>query len=576
MTVQRELHSFPAPPDSVIGKRVRLTRTVLPPLIVLVVVLYELLVARLGNPQSELWAHLLFYGLVGPLVTFFTITWLEEGFVAREHAERELRHLYGELRASHSQLDTVQSLIRTLAEAADLEEVLEVAVAGVVRATGATHAKLRLQGGLERTARGNTLLEAPSADLHEVALPLTIGRELIGQLTLHFAQLPSTDTIRLAGALGAEVGTAIEAARRRTQDLITLYEVDQSIRAERNMRRLLERVTENMAARSGARARAVFLVDEDGVLRRVWEQDLTGLSHRGGSVPPFAKRVAHAAEPVLADGDEAQSVFAGARSVLGVPMHSEEHLIGVIVLGHDDAHAFERARIPLLALMANQATLAVRNARAYFYSEELAIGEERNRIAREIHDGVAQSLAFCALKLDVAERQIDKDPRKAAQEIALARTILREQIREVRRSIFALRPIDLERFGLLETMRRYVKDFGEQNNLRTHLDIEGEVNLSPSDEAVLFRILQESLNNVAKHARARDLSVRLVGGERVHLEILDDGVGFDLETVTGRVSSAGGLGLAQMRERVESRGGHYSVVSAPGHGTRVTARLPQA
>ncbi|WP_342667492.1 sensor histidine kinase [Deinococcus pimensis] len=257
-------------------------------------------------------------------------------------------------------------------------------------------------------------------------------------------------------------------------------------------------------------------------------------------------------------------------------MSSEERLVGVIVLGHEEPDAFTSARVPLLALMATQASLAVRNARAYLYSEELAIGEERNRIAREIHDGVAQSLAFCALKLDVAERQITRDPGKAAAEVATARTILREQIREVRRSIFALRPIDLERFGLLETVRRYVLDFGEQNGLRTTLNVDGEVTLSPGDEATVFRILQESLNNVAKHARAHEVHVCLHGAERVTLEVRDDGQGFDPDLVSGRVSSAGGLGLAQMRERVESLGGRYEVLSRPGEGTVVRAEFAQS
>lgn len=539
-------------------------------------VLYELLVSQIGERRTEQWAHVAFYGLVGPLVTFFTIMWLEEGFVAREKAERELRHLYGELRASHNQLDTVQSLIRTLAEAADLEEVMDVAAQGVMRATGATHACLRLAGGLERAARGNTLLEAPSADLYPLLMPVTIGGERVGELALHFEQAPPGDRVRLAGALAAEVGTAVEAARRRAQDLITLYEVDQSIRAERNMRRLLERVTETMASLSSAQARAVYLVDEDGVLRHVWAQDVNGQTRRGGRVPGFVKRAAVTGTPLEGGEREAATVFEGTRCVLGVPMHTEERLIGVIALGREEGQGFEGTRIPLLALMASQATLAVRNARAYLYSEELAIGEERNRIAREIHDGVAQSLAFCALKLDVVERQIGKDPARAVAEVQLARTILREQIREVRRSIFALRPIDLERFGLLETVRRYVKDFGEQNNVRTHLDIRGEVSVSPSDEAVLFRILQESLNNVAKHARAREVTVRISGGDQVTLEVGDDGVGFDPALISDRVSSAGGLGLMQMRERIETRGGHYEIRSAPGHGTHVAARLPQA
>ncbi|WP_110888826.1 GAF domain-containing sensor histidine kinase [Deinococcus yavapaiensis] len=567
----------PSPPPSVsVLQRLRLTRHLLPPLIVLVVVLYELFATGLSSGQAQFWAHLAFYGVLGPLVTFFTLQWLEKGVLARELAERELRRLYRELRASHQQLDTVQSLIRTLAEAADLEQVLDAAVSGAQRALGAVFVRLQLSEGLERAVSEGTLLVAPSADLHEVRLALTTGSEATGRLTLHFEQAPSPDTLRLAGALAAEIGTAVEAARRRTQDLITLYQVDQSIRAERNMRRLLERVTQNMAVRIGAAARAVYLTDEDGVLRHVWSRDSHGEVSRKGYTPDFVKRTAASGQAVVATSDEARQVFESASAALGLAMRDDAGIVGVIVLGDTHLNAFESVRVPLLALLANQATLAIRNARAYLYSEELAIGEERARIAREIHDGVAQSLAFCALKLDVVERLISKNSEQAVHEVQVARTILREQIREVRRSIFALRPIDLERFGLLETLRRYVQDFGEQNSIRTHLSIEGDINLAPSDEAIVFRILQESLNNVAKHAKAREVWVTLTGGDTVELEVKDDGQGFDFAQLTGRVSSAGGLGLAQMKERIESRGGHYTVLSECGSGTSVRAQLPIA
>ena len=171
---------------------------------------------------------------------------------------------------------------------------------------------------------------------------------------------------------------------------------------------------------------------------------------------------------------------------------------------------------------------------------------------------------------------MDKDPFKAVSEIQLSKQTLREQSREVRRSIFALRPSDLERFGLLETVRKYVQDFGEQNNLRTHLQLEGDIKLAPSDEAITFRILQESLNNVAKHAKAGNVWVCLESGEQgATLTVRDDGVGFDPQTVAGKVSSVGGLGLTQMRERMESRGGRYGLFSAVGAGTTVQASLPQ-
>ncbi|WP_456829899.1 histidine kinase [Deinococcus sp. UYEF24] len=569
----------------------RFSRSILPALIVLVVVAYETLVRQFGNPGAEITAHLLFYGLVGPLATFFTIQWIADGARAREEAEQELRRLYMQITAQNERLEAVQTLMREVADAPDLEAVLQVSAQGAVRATGATHARLSLAGlelssPVSGTARGSTLLESPSADLRELNVPLSTGggrvqdtpdvsQERLGQMSLYFDAPPSQDTRALAEAIGAEVGAALFSAQQRSRDLITLYEVDQSIRAERNMRRLLARVTGNMAERVGAQSRSAYLTDSDGVLRLEYALNGESEVRTGGQVPAFVVRVGRGSVPVMASASEAEGVLAGSRSALGLPMRGEDGLVGVIVLGAEREAAFSGMRVPLLALLASQATLAVRNARAYLHSEEVATQEERSRIAREIHDGVAQSLAFCAIRLDVVERQIATQPEKAVLEVRAASALLREQIREVRRSIFALRPIDLERYGLLETVRRYVLDFGEQNNMRAHLNVEGEVSLAPGDEAVIFRILQESLNNVAKHARAGSVEVTLRGGAKVSLNVQDDGQGFDPAQVSGRVSTAGGLGLTQMRERIEARGGLYRVVSEPGRGTRVEATLPQ-
>ncbi len=554
-----------------LSDRVRVIRNALPPIIVLVVGLVEFLIALLHNSRAELWAHLLFYGLVGPAVTFFSIEWIAKGTRARERAEHELRELYGELSVSHARLRGVQELMRGLTDATDMSAILEVAAKGAISVTGATHATLSVPGGLSGVARGETLLSAPSAALYPLEIKVSGG----GLLLLHFVMPPSSETEALANALASEVGRGIEAARQRLLDLMTLYSVDQSIRAERNMRRLLARVTQTMAERVGADSRAVYLSDQDSVLRMEYLQDLQGKVRSGGNVAAFAHQLARSNHPIIAGAEQAAEVFSDARSVLGVPMRDDEGLVGVLLFGQSSSHAFDDARVSLLALMAGQATLAVRNARAYLYSEELAISDERARIAREIHDGVAQSLAFAALKLDVVGRQIHKDPHKAEEEVKAASSLLREQIREVRRSIFALRPIDLERYGLLETLRRYVQDFGEQNSLKTNLEISGDIHLSPGDEAVVFRILQESLNNIAKHAAAREVTVLLHGGVSVLLRVQDDGRGFDPEQVTGRISSAGGLGLMQMRERLEARSGAYRVFSAAGHGTVIEAEMMQ-
>ncbi|WP_366520413.1 sensor histidine kinase [Deinococcus sp.] len=569
----------PAPalrPGMALSRMVLLTRNVLPLLIVLVVVAYEVGFVSLFDASAGRLVHLAFYGVVGPLVTFFTIQSIAEGVQAREQAEAELRDLYAQLSASHQRMGALQHLMRAVSEPADLETLLNVAVQGTQAATGAVIVQAQLRGDVLAGGPSSALSRQVGVQSGRYQVNVALGQGgVLGDLNLGFETPPSSDTRELIAAIGSELGSAIASTQSRTRDLITLFEVDQSIRAERNMQRLLARVTGTIAGRVQATARAAFLTDQDGLLRLEYARDPGGEVRSGGVLPAFVRRVAEGGQPGLASAEEAAEVFPGAASALGLPMRSEDGLVGVLVLGGHEG-AFEKERTPLLALLASQATLAVRNARAYLYSEELAIGEERNRIAREIHDGVAQSLAFCAIKLDVVARQISKTPDAAVTGVQEASSLLREQIREVRRSIFALRPIDLERYGLLETLKRYLLDFGEQHGVKTQLDISGDIHLAPGDEAVVFRILQESLNNVAKHARALNVTVTLTGGSSVKLTVEDDGEGFDLTLATGRVSSAGGLGLVQMRERVESRGGAYRVESAPERGTRVEARLPQA
>jgi len=255
------------------------------------------------------------------------------------------------------------------------------------------------------------------------------------------------------------------------------------------------------------------------------------------------------------------------KGVLALPLKAREP-VGVLVLKGEDLSR----RIPFLSFLASQVALAVRNAQAYLKAEELAINEERTRIAREIHDGLAQSLAFMALKLDLVERLWEKDKEAALGALAEVRETLRAQIREVRRSIFALRPIDLERYGFLESLRRYAQAFAEQAGFRVQLSLPERVGLSQASELVLFRVLQEALTNAAKHARPTRVEVVLepLGERGARLVVRDNGRGFAVPEAQG----LGGFGLTQMRERVEARGGRFWVVSAPGRGTEVGAEVP--
>ena len=211
-------------------------------------------------------------------------------------------------------------------------------------------------------------------------------------------------------------------------------------------------------------------------------------------------------------------------------------------------------------------------------SEAEAIDEERRRIAQEVHDGVAQDLAFLRLKLSLWRDWIARDPDRMQDELDQTQDTLDAAIVEIRRSIYALRPVALDEVGLLIALRRYVAGFNEEHKVYVdlHIDIPGEQ--VPVDlELPIFRVVQEALNNVAQHAEASLAWVHLdtSNGDTAHLAIRDNGQGFDVATLAG-AGRSGHFGLKQMRERIEKAGGELTVFSQPGQGTQIQIWLPLA
>jgi signal transduction histidine kinase len=594
-----------APPRS-LYQQVRLARLWLPLAIVGVVLVHQLLLVPLGGPRWQFWAQLLFYSILGPTVTFVTLNWIASEVRRRERAQGELRGLYNALSRSHALLGKIQKVTEQFASAADLNGVLTVAGEGITGVTGARGTAILLgERGLRVThlhGLGPELAQAAvlrhealrrNEEVSErvgkgwaLSFSLFWGGQLGGSVHSFFDAPPGPEERESFAILSSELSAAAEASRSRTRDLLTLFEADRSIRAEGNLERLLETLLTQIMQRAEARVGGVYLADEDGLLQLraahgLGEPALPSALRLGEG---FIGQAAANAEPqvvhLLTPGEQQGPVLAEAKSALSLPLWSEDELLGGIVLGHPDAAHFSDAALPFLNLLAGQVSLAVRNARAYLQSEELAIAEERVRIAREIHDGVAQALAFSALKLDLVARLVggaSPQLEKATAELRVAQATIRESIREVRRSIFALRPIDLERHGFTETIRRYCSDFEQQNDVNVSLKIEGAPKLSAKSEAVLFRIFQEAMNNAAKHAHARSVFVTVgqADGSCGFIEVRDDGQGFDPLAVSDRVTSAGGLGLKQMRERVQARGGTFEATSQPGAGARVYASVPE-
>ncbi len=587
-------------------QQIMLARFWLPATIVGVVLVHQLSIVPLGGNAWQFWSVLLFYSILGPSMTFLTLNWIASEVKKREEAQTDFQRLFIELKASHALLGQIQKVTEQFATSPDLETALSAASEGITKVTGAQGAAIFLNAAgvsisqsydldeiftVDASKRENQLnkSEEPSdiaiindKSYHVLTAPLTQMGRLSGSVHSYYLKQPSSEQRESFSILSTEFSAAAEAASSRMRDLLTLVEVDRSIRAEGNLEKLLEALLEQVMSRTDATSGGCYLLEEGRVLRlQVCKGNLSASTLRTLSLEEgFAARAVLESAPQIASHlepcERLGPVLGKAASAVALPLLSERELLGVVVLSHETPVHFEAKSLPFLNLVAGQVSLAVRNARAYLQSEELAIAEERARIAREIHDGVAQTLAFSALKLDLVSRIMVKDPEKAEAELSSTKDTLRETIKEVRRSIFALRPIELERHGFVGALRQYCEDYDQQNSIEVYFSIDEIPQLSAKSEALLFRIFQEAMHNVAKHSLAKTvwINVGVSEAEQVFVEVKDDGIGFELEAVTDKITSAGGLGLKQMKERLEGHSGGFTITTIPNEGTRVYAFVP--
>ena len=207
--------------------------------------------------------------------------------------------------------------------------------------------------------------------------------------------------------------------------------------------------------------------------------------------------------------------------------------------------------------------------------EQLVQGQEaeRARLAREVHDGPAQALTNTLLRLQFVESALAVRPDEAARELALLRTAVRESLRDVRRFLFNLRPASLGDVGLVGTLQRLISEYRDYTGLPVEATLPESLDLGREAELVVFRVVQEALHNIHKHAEASRILIEVAhqpGSWTVH--IADDGRGFALDSAGGEVHS----GLIGIRERAAIIGGSLAVQSQPGHGTRLTLTIPVA
>ncbi len=266
----------------------------------------------------------------------------------------------------------------------------------------------------------------------------------------------------------------------------------------------------------------------------------------------------------------------GLVACLAVPVGARGEVTGALLVGYRHARRIPDGELQFLENVAAQMGIALENTRLYRKSEQVAMLEERDRLAREMHDGLAQALAALHLRLEAVTLAARSKPdADLGPELERMQAACAAAYADVRQAILNLRQRLPAGTDLAGYLAEYLHQFGREHDLEVEAAFSagGVPALAPTSEAQMIRILQEILNNVVRHSRARHVRVQMEARDgQLALTVRDDGLGFDPAAVPTR----GHLGLAIMRERAEQAGGSVAVQSAPGTGTQVRVLLPMA
>ena len=377
----------------------------------------------------------------------------------------------------------------------------------------------------------------------------------------------------------------------RTRELSMLLDVSANIASTLDQPLLLELVLEQLQQ----------VVDYDGASVLILEGDLLrSVAHRGPMTHEAQSQIScdreqagelwdalEGQEPLIIDdvkkdtwlaqvfreafGEYLNDEMAYVRSWVGVPLMVQDRMLGWLCLHHSEPRAYTRHHAALAQTIANQAATAIENARLYGQARRLAVLEERQRLARELHDSVSQVLYGVGLGARTAQALLDRATiapelkANLAEPLAYVLSLAEAGLVEMRALIFELRPDSLEKEGLVVALTRQADAHRVRHKLDVHAEFCPEPVLPFEAKEGLHRIAQEALNNVAKHAQASRVEIRLTGdGEEVCLEVQDNGVGFDPQG-----DYPGHLGLRSMEERAAKLGGMLDIESAPGKGTLI-------
>jgi PAS domain S-box-containing protein len=259
-------------------------------------------------------------------------------------------------------------------------------------------------------------------------------------------------------------------------------------------------------------------------------------------------------------------------SWIGIPLIARDQVTGLLSLTHTEPNFYTQKHARVATTIANQVAVAIENARLYEKSQNLAVIEERNRIARELHDSVTQLLYGICLYCTATSRAIRGGNLAQVEEnLAEIKEDALQALQEMRLLILELNPPMLQKEGLVAALQASLEAIETRTGLETRLETDGIHRLPRAVEAQLYRIAMEALNNLVRYAQAKKVTVNLRSGDDwIWMEIRDDGVGFDV----AKARSSSGMGLQSMEQRARQLKGHLEVISSPGSGTRILVEAP--
>ncbi len=439
-----------------------------------------------------------------------------------------------------------------------------------------------------------------------MGVPLIYQDEALGMLTLNHREAGhySFRDAEVAVAFANQVGVAIENARlfeaekerlasseRRRRVAEGLRETMGIINSSQSLVKVLETVLDQIYAILNADGGAILRLEkkeygEDGFLARLTtknapeefrEVDRVSLSRSDLDQKTLNKRplvLEDLSKEVVEDyyisstmkqlGRVVQERFGAS---ISTPLVMGEELYGVIILYYDKPREFSDEEVSLATTFADQASIAIENARLSKKAEEAAVIEERNRMARELHDSVTQSLYSVTLFAEAAKRMADQgNPEQVRSHLENVERMSQQALKEMRLLIYQMRSPGKTSSHFEDKIKSRLETVERRSGVESSVEVKGSPDLSEEEVEELYLITQEALNNAQKHAEATRVDVLLdARDEDIRLKVSDDGRGFD----PSKARESGGMGLNNMKERADKIGAEFSIESEPGKGTMI-------